>query len=95
MKVAVCLHPAFDLQADHQLYTRMSWRACEGRCVGDPYVRDDDDNVVDFDDEDSRMCPHCSLTCWCDQREWAETDLHVSDEGDEQVVDSEDEKRTG
>lgn len=84
MKVAVYVHSSFDLDAVHSLYTSMRCSACAGGCVGDPYLRDDDDNVVEFDDRDCRMCEHCDLSCWCDQREWI--DIVSDDDSDSETV---------
>lgn len=39
-----------------------------------------------------RMCEHCDLTCWCDQREWIGTDSYVPIGGGEQGSDDDDER---
>jgi hypothetical protein len=85
MKVAVYVHPAFELYAEHQLHTTMRCSACAGGCVGESYTRDDDDSGC-------RMCEHCDLSCWCDQREWIGGDEQGSvDDDDDKTVWSESE----
>jgi hypothetical protein len=73
MKIVVSLHPEFDLDAEHPLRTQMVCTACNGFCVGDPFVYDGaGENVVGY--EVGFFCDHCRGVCWCDQRVWVSSE---------------------